>query len=276
MRFYVDPDESIAGRVGGNWEYRLVKILITTMHKATDLEASTPLFVDIGTSEGGVFSFHFAARGYKVLSVEPMPQNHLYLERSIREERLFQENIRLEKIGLGSMTASCKIWGHRDNWHNGQIACDGSKPCPECVFLNDVELDTLDNFVAMGGLRNQRVGAVKVDIEAFEALLFRGGKKTLERGVFPIIIMELTSHVLLERTGVEPLDFVREIGELGFEIYEFEGNVVFPVHRRPATAQWRNFATGTHELMLFHYTSALQYHDIFTEGLKKYIMNKTA
>lgn len=107
---------------------------------------------------------------------------------------------------LGKIYASWNVTG-ADNTHSvhGGRECDTSQ----------AQRITFDSFVAQA--RIEKISAIKLDVDGFEAHVLRGGTETLRRD-HPTIIMELCPYVHQEH-GATFEDVVTLLTELG---YRFE------------------------------------------------------
>ena len=268
----VRASKDYVAAAGGDWESDLVKVALFVLYRQLEVNPAAA-FLDVGANLG-VFSFHAAARAFPVLAFEPMPANRYYLNATLGRSALLRRHVTVQPIGLGNSEAACDIWAHRDNVGNGQIACDGRKPCPECVRISPVRLSTLDS---MRRELPEFIGMGKVDIEGLEPLFFKGGEKTLRDGVVPVLFLELSSAVLSARSGVSTDEFLAHIVQLGFSIYHLDqhSHAYFSQTTPPAAknspAEWRSLQSSQHELLLIHRTSRVQAEHIFGPTLQAYL-----
>ena len=111
----------------------------------------------------------------------------------------------------------------------------------------------------------------KLDVEGFEPLVFRGGAKTLSAGRIPLLVMEFSSKVLLERSGVSPNQFLAMIRDYGFQTYfvrDLLAGKELPLDEKLTRELLESDAQ---DLFLVHNSSALKAGDIFSgEVLKSY------
>ena len=180
-------------------------------------------FLDIGANVG-VHTFYMATHGFQVIAVEGMPMNNQLLRATLchpMTDEAVKLRVNLLEISLGAqhLPNGCSVWSHPDNVGNGQISCDGSKPCPECVFLEHTPMETLDRLFASYDHQMLPIKVCKIDIECFEPLLFLGGKHLFKSGLIPHIVMEFNGPLLKQRTGISSTDFLHSLDDLGFDVY---------------------------------------------------------
>lgn len=188
------------------------------------------VFLDVGANVGS-HTFWVATRGFEVVAVEAMPDNLRLLRASLCNEGTdarVRNRIDLRPVGLGLRDQSCLAWSHPENVGNGQVSCDGSKPCPECVLRGRVNLTTLDQLLDGWDHEKRPFGCAKMDVECFEPNVFRGGSKVLAAGRIPHIVLEFNGPLLEERTGMSGLFFLELVRSYGFEIRQnaFHGPLV--------------------------------------------------
>lgn len=141
-------------------------------------------FLDIG-SNVGVFTL-MAARivgeSGLVIAVEASPEINRYLKHNIAEAK--HKNIRhVEKAVADTGPRPISFWQAPFNkFGMGALAPQFGT---EAIT---VEADTIDHILASIGV--DHINLVKIDIEGFEAMAFRGAEKLLSRQPRPIIIFE--------------------------------------------------------------------------------------
>jgi FkbM family methyltransferase len=178
------------------------------------------VFLDIGANVGS-HAFWMATRGFEVVAVEAMPDNVKLLRASLCNEGTdarVRDRLELHPVGFGLREQSCLAWSHPHNVGNGQVSCDGRKPCPECVLRGRLNLTTLDGFLEGWDHERRPLGCAKMDVECFEPHVFEGGIRTLSRGLIPHVVLEFNGPLLEGRTGMSGLRFLKLARDYGFEI----------------------------------------------------------
>lgn len=207
------------------------------------------VLLDVGANVG-VHTFSAALRGIPVIAVEAMPSNSDMLRRSLCHPETAPEivdRVALVETALGRQREkdACHIWSHPENVGNGQLECDGRKPCPECVLLAAVSIETLDGLLQTYNHSHAPILCAKIDIECFEPFLFQGRRTTLHEGRISHIVMEFNGPLLERRTGMSGLQFLELVHKLGFDVFldGFFKNQLFPL-------QFPSFSTRTTDIFL--------------------------
>ena len=178
-------------------------------------------FIDVGANKGDftLLAARLAGSRGTVISIEPEPENHLILQRSI--ELNDYTNIRVLNIALSD----------RDGTANLQIgSTSGSHTLsPEFTGLRTVVVPTitLDGVVA-----EQQLGSVemiKIDVQGLELAVLRGASQTLRANPGIILLLDLPKQSEKRRAIGEYL------AQFGFTYFP-DGNELAPTHNLPAAA----------------------------------------
>lgn len=156
-----------------------------------DMIPNEGILLDIGANIG-VMSYYFSRfkPNAKIVSFEPIISNYQNLEKIIKRYNI--SNIQVEKCALGDeagelemvmpIVSSVKLHGlshvlHKSikDYNEGEIFTVPVKQLDSIEILNDT---------------NQRVSAIKIDVENFEYFVLKGGKTIINRDK-PIIYAEL-------------------------------------------------------------------------------------
>lgn len=205
------------------WEWPEIENILHVLRLQKEKLKRDVVFVDIGANIGSI-SLQVAARGVPTIAIEPMPHNLDLLKSSLCHPAnvAIAKRITLIETGLSDTARNCSIWSHLNNRGNGQIVCDSDAApaqCPECVRMSDVPVTTLDALFADYDHERFPIGAVKIDVECFEPLVMKGGKRLFTSGLVPFIVLEFTGSVIEDRTGVSPLAFLQMLDEWNYDIY---------------------------------------------------------
>ena len=123
VNFSVRASLDVVSENGGAWETELVKVCIFVLHRqlAIGHNGNHPVFLDIGANLG-IFTFHVAARGFHVISIEPMPANRFHIYHTMQNSNLLRSHIHIIPVGLAdTQRLNCGIWAHEFNLGNGQV-----------------------------------------------------------------------------------------------------------------------------------------------------------
>ena len=178
-------------------------------------------FIDVGANKGDftLLAARLAGNSGKVISIEPEPENHTILQRSI--ELNDYTNIRVLNVALSD----------RDGTANLQIgSTSGSHTLsPEFNGLRTVAVPTrtLDGVVA-----EQQLGCVdmiKIDVQGFELAVLRGASQTLRANPGIILLLDLPKQSEKRRAIAEYL------APFGFTYFP-DGNELAPTRDLPSAA----------------------------------------
>jgi len=166
--------------------------------------------IDIGANLG-VVSLIVAARDPErtIYAVEPNPHTFAALRSNVglngAKNVICEECAIAEQSGVARFNAD-PLWRAMASL----ATADGPQSC-------EVAALSLDDFVSTRGIR--RIALLKVDVEGYETLVFRGGGRTLN-DVRPAVIYFEVCPDLATRAGFDPRDAARVLLEHG---YEFRG-----------------------------------------------------
>lgn len=150
-------------------------------------------FLDVG-SNIGLFSLHAAqvigSQG-KVYSFEPAPKTYSRLIENVNLNG-FGNIINCNNLGLsdkkGILTMNISSKGH-DAWNT--FAPQIKEYFDEQI---SVPVDTLDNFIHDNLIDIKDIALIKVDVEGWEYLVFKGASKTLNNAYSPTLLVEFTEE----------------------------------------------------------------------------------
>jgi|ERR1700722_1947287 len=140
-------------------------------------------FIDVGANKGDftLLAARLAGSSGRVISIEPEPDNHSILQRSIALNNY--SNIRVLQIALSD----------RDGTSNLQIGSTSGAHTlsPEFNGLRTIAVPTrtLDGIVAEQGLR--AVDMLKIDVQGLELAVLRGAAETLRANPRIVVLLDL-------------------------------------------------------------------------------------
>ena len=171
--------------------------------------------LDIGANVG-VFTLPLATcvgGGGKVIAVEASPPVFKYLDRNVRESQL--TNILPHHAAAADQMGEVSFFeapAHSFGMSGlGNLA--GST-------THRVLARTVDEIVSAAGC--ERVAAMKVDVEGFEVLVFKGARGLIERRELNFIVFEFLDWAEARVPGGKPGDAQRYLRDSGFQLWRLE------------------------------------------------------
>jgi FkbM family methyltransferase len=168
-------------------------------------------FVDIGANIGYYTLLGAAAVGKegKVIAFEPEPHNLELLKKNIALNRF--SNVVIENKAISDRAGPAELFLSEDNIGDHRIyRAEVARPSIS------IESTTLDDYVGQRGLR---VDVIKMDIQGAEFAALQGMRETLT-GNSDIILVTEFWPLGLTAFGVKPEDFLHELTQMGFRLYE--------------------------------------------------------
>lgn len=180
-------------------------------------------FVDVGANVGA-FTVPVARRlgaAGLVVAVEASPAVFPYLEANVRDNGL--TNVRLHPCAAtdGRRDEAPFYEAPADHFGMGALAAQfGARPV-------SVPARTLDDLLAADGV--PAVDLLKVDVEGFEADVFRGARRLLSCPRPPLVAFEFCDWAEERNPGARPGDAQRFLLERGFALFVLhEGGGLVP------------------------------------------------
>ena len=150
----------------------------------------------------------------RVVAVEPDERNCRFVEKTAKYN------------GFQNLTLVCKAVS--DKTGGGKLYLCGDNKADHRIYDNnnlreavEIELTSVDDLRKEKGI--VKVDVMKMDIQGAEAMALRGMKTVLKANHDIRIIMELWPWGI-SQTGGQALDVLHEIRDLGFNIFEIDGN----------------------------------------------------
>jgi FkbM family methyltransferase len=192
--------------VDGMYEPSVVKFVLSQLH-------SGATFVDVGANIG-VFTISAARKvgsTGRVLAIEPSPRVFPYLEHNVRGSGL--SSIQLKRSAAYDRDAdSIPFWeAPVDHFGMGALA-------PQFYAQPTlVGASTLDGMLTEAGAGE--VDVLKVDVEGFEAAVFRGAEKLLTSPRAPLIVFEYCDWAEQRMPNTRTGDAQRVLLDYGYHIW---------------------------------------------------------
>lgn len=160
-------------------------------------------------------------------SFEPIPSNTKALRRIIKHYKL--NNVQLHEVALGEAPGELKlvvpiikgvrmqglshayVEGNTDDWNKGEI--------------HHIPMLKLDDMEVLK--KEDKIAAIKIDVENFEYYVLKGGRQLLEKHK-PIIYCELWENEMRYKV----MDLVKDIG---YKVKVFEGKNLVDYTGQPGT-----------------------------------------
>ncbi|WP_375585916.1 FkbM family methyltransferase [Cyclobacterium xiamenense] len=147
-------------------------------------------FIDIGANQGEYTLWGLRKVGPegKVLAYEPSERIYRQLEENIRLNPRYKNAIVPRKLGLSDRPGTLNLYT-KSGTNEGVNSMFPS--AEHDVFLNEIDLSTLDEEVEKLGLK--RVDCLKIDVEGAELAVLKGGLKTIAT-FRPKILVEINKE----------------------------------------------------------------------------------
>lgn len=184
-------------------------------HFLNQIIDSDGLILDIGANIG-IMTWHLSTKHpyRKIISFEPESINFEVLSKICHKFQL--ENVTLIQKALGDSPGKAKmilpIQGKTKMQGLAHIKHETIELWNEGEEY-EVEIETLDDL-----FKNQKIAAIKMDVENFEFFVLKGGKEVIQRDR-PIIYVELWDN----ENRVKCFEFIRS---LGYQVYVLENNAL--------------------------------------------------
>ncbi len=200
--------------------HKIHEPLVTDFIKKEIKEGS--IVVDIG-AHIGYYTLMFAklvGENGKVFSFEPDPENFCLLKKNVEVNNY--KNVVLEQKAVSDYIGKAKLYISRESSGQNTIYQIDKKQ----NFI-EVEVINLDEYFKSF---EKNIHLIKMDIEGAEYSCILGAKDIIKKNDKLKIITEFRP-ISLKSFGVEPVNFLKLLAELGFYIFEFceEKQAIIPV-----------------------------------------------
>ncbi len=178
-------------------------------------------FFDVGANIG-LFSL---AAGKKlwgqpsaIYAFEPCPSTFAILKKNLLKNEL--DKVRAIRVAVSEQTGEANLYVNAALKDALNSLEDPSHSDAEVVRRELVQTITLDDFVVREHIA--RVDVMKVDVEGAELLVFRGGRKLLERPDAPLILYEGYSWCTAG-FHYHPVELMWQLEEFGYQVFVLDG-----------------------------------------------------
>lgn len=175
------------------------------------------VFIDIGANIGA-FTFPCASKigsQGKVLAIEASPSILKYLKNNLEMNSMPQ--ILLEGCAVSEKDSEEKIFyeAPSDRFGMGSFG-KGSTEKQEHIQPTLVKCRTLDALLKVHSI--EHVKAIKIDVEGYEAMVFKGANQLLSSSHAPLILFEFIDWAE-ENLNLEPGASQRQLLEYGYDLW---------------------------------------------------------
>lgn len=187
------------------------------------------VFLDVG-SNFGFYSIALASKlGGRcgVFAFEPNPPTFNRLCRNVELNGL-QSVVQARCVAMSDRDGSAVLFQVPHN--------SGASRVDDSGVGIATQMQTLDQFCRAEEL--DRVDAVKIDVEGFEARVLKGATEMLKQ-FRPVVAVELNPPAL-QQQGVCPATVVDLLGSVGYEIFEVRRRQLVPLVHLPAGEDYVN------------------------------------
>jgi FkbM family methyltransferase len=171
--------------------------------------------LDIGANIGQ-FTVQMAASGFRCHSFEPTAATFERLGENVTASG-FENQVKCIRMAVGDRTGEVEFYTERTS-----PATNGLSPRPDGPDAGGkvvhVPMTTVDAYLAAQKL--ERIDVMKVDVEGFEAAVFRGAKETLGRRAVRAILFEVcpTLYRRAGESGGSLLGLLRDLGYCAYRL----------------------------------------------------------
>ena len=192
--------------INGVYEPETIKLL-------PDHLDSGAVFVDVGANIGAftVLASKKVGSGGKVIAIEPSPRIFPYLEKNISLNHL--SNVRTKQC------AACDLDAQQLRFYEAPVDHFGmGSLAPQFHEASvSVAAQTLDHILAEEKIKH--VNILKVDVEGFEAAVFKGARQLLTGKNPPLIVFELCDWAEARVPKGKVGDAQQVLKEWGYQIW---------------------------------------------------------
>lgn len=193
--------------------------------------------LDIGANVGfySVFFSETAGENGRIYSFEPDPENFRHLKKEIGNQR----NVTAIQKAIGSKTGTTTLYTSRLlNVDHRSYATDD--------YLGKLQAEqiSVDDFVD----GKFKVDFIKMDIQGFEAEVFRGMKKTIAANNNVMLFSEFWPYGL-QQAGSSAAEFFQLISDEGFIVYQTRRGDLVKMTREEAEKMEVEYFTDANVLL---------------------------
>jgi len=191
-------------------EIQHLKGLTFTIDHLTKGSYPAKLVIDIGCFNGGTsIFFHNELKGVKVIGFEPSKQSH---QEALKNTEGIPE-IKIENYAISDFCGVTEFFVTDNKVSSSLNPLTGTDTRFSTEKVERVETITLDEYFKSNGLQDEKVLAMKLDVQGHELKVLKGAVNTLKRTMF--VLTELSNHESYEG-GARYFEVDQAMRENGF------------------------------------------------------------
>jgi FkbM family methyltransferase len=241
FKLVVDKNDTMVGQeiqAHGKWEPWVTKAIKTLLKPGM-------VFVDVGANIGyfTLLASDLVGKDGQVIAIEPLPQNHQLLIKSVELNQL--DNVEIHSIAAGPKNDTMDMC-QEVRFNSGSFHFNNPDKPKQMTWK--MEVRRLDDI-----LEDRKPDLVKIDVEGGEALVFEGMQEILTKHR-PLILMEYSDNYLRDVscvTGEELLSRLEGFGYLYQDIHMLKKGLVGQSIQEIEAAQEARQSSHI-DLLLFH------------------------
>lgn len=174
------------------------------------------IVMDVGANVGlyTLLAAQKVGKSGRVFSIEPDPESHSYLARTIDLNHLTQ--VRTLQVAAGHRNQEIDLFLCSGNKADSRVFdATGKRPTVK------VEMKTLDAIASEVGIK--KIDLIKMDVQGAEGLALQGMTRLLEQSPNLIMFLEFWPWGL-SQVGTNPGWFLKELVKFGFTIQKLDEN----------------------------------------------------
>jgi FkbM family methyltransferase len=168
-------------------------------------------FVDIGANVGLYSALAIRHGAGCVLSMEPMPENFAFLEKTIAANSPSCP-VTLEQAAAGRESGELTLHLNPENKGDNRLY-------PDALLKDSVTVSVKKLDDVCRRLEISKIDFLKIDVQGAEMLVLEGAEKTLKNSPSCIIMTEFWPDGL-KKCGTNPGNYLQAFADLGFQIRE--------------------------------------------------------
>ncbi len=178
---------SVKNRILPNIQH--LKGLTFTINNLTRGSYPANLVIDIGCFTGGTsIFFHKELKDVKVIGFEPSKQSY---QQAIKNTKGIQ-GIKIENYAVSDFCGATEFFVTDNKVSSSLNPLTGVDSRFSTQSVEKAETITLDEYFKNNGLQNEKILAMKLDVQGHELKVLKGGVNTLKRTMF--VLTELSNH----------------------------------------------------------------------------------
>ena len=211
---YLDPLDAVLSKTvafTGSWQPDETKFF-------KNIVSSGMTIIDVGANIGYftmLFSKLTGPTG-RVIAFEPNPRSYSILEKNIRSSS--SQNVILVKKAVSDYSGTTKLFLSQCNPTDNRIFNSSIYETDDDRETIDVQVMTLDEYV-----QDMKVDILKIDVQGAEMMVINGALQTIMNNRDLQIIVEFWP-IGLSSNGIKPMQFLKNLENLGFYIYDLNGS----------------------------------------------------